>query len=186
MTTLLPILLLGFLILIFCVRIIRRSVRNDELRAVTTDEYFRAAEALDSWMTESQAITRILSSEDLEFIRASAPPEMQRIFERERKKLALKWLRHVQKQIASLMDLHLRLAGGTFDPAPRVELELGVKYAAFRLVSNMVLSMIWLRGPFKATRIMGYTVRKAGYICDVFKTRLEAAKRVDVYPGQDH
>ena len=46
--------------------------------------------------------------------------------------------------------------------------------AIFFLVSNMLLLLLWLRGPFKTRRVVGYTVRVAGYFCSVFSVRLES------------
>jgi hypothetical protein len=72
------------------------------------------------------------------------------------------------------MDLHLRLAGYTHEPSPRFELKLTAKYLTFLLVSNLLLLLLWLRGPFKPKRAVAYTSRIAGYFCTVFSLRLKS------------
>ena len=57
------------------------------------------------------------------------------------------------------------------------------KYAIFVLVSNMLLLLLWLRGPFKTRRVVGYTVGVAGYFCTVFSLRLQSVNAVDL--GRD-
>ncbi len=99
---------------------------------------------------ETAAIERIFSAEDIEFICRSSTPEVQRLFLKERRALAVQWLRKTQKQVAQFMDLHLRLAGFTEKPSPGFELELTAKYVGFFVVSHLLLLLLWLRGPFAA------------------------------------
>jgi hypothetical protein len=89
----------------------------------------------------------------------------------------------MQKQVAELMDLHLRLAGYTHEPNPRFELKLTAKYLSFLLVSYALLFLLWLRGPFKARRAVAYTSGVAGYFCTVFSLRLQSVNAVDL--GRD-
>ena len=82
----------------------------------------------------------------MEFISRSAPNHAWRLFLKERKILALQWLRLMRKQVAQLMDVHLRLASHTYDPSPRFELRLTAKYLTFALFSYIVLFLLWVRG----------------------------------------
>jgi hypothetical protein len=183
MTGLIAIVILGSLILIFGIRLVLQS-RNTSARSpyVTLEEFASAREALDTAFVEAAAIERIFSTEDMEFISHSSSPRARRLFQEERKDLAIQWLRKTQKQVAQLMDLHLRLAGHTYEPSPRFELRLGVKYLAFLLVSYFLLFLLWLRGPFKPKRAVVYASRVAGYFCTVFSLRLESVNAVHLGP----
>ena len=174
MSGLLPIVLLGTLILILGARLaLQASNVRTQSRPVTIEEFANAREALDTVIVETAAIERIFSSEDSEFISRSSTPKVQQLFLKERKALAMQWVRKTQRQVAQFMDLHLRLAGYTQEPSPRFELKLAAKYVAFIVVSYLLLLLLWLRGPFKARRVVGYTCGVAGYFCAICSMRLE-------------
>jgi hypothetical protein len=174
MSGLLPIVLLGTLILILGARLaLQASNARTQSRPVTIEEFANAREALDTVIVETAAIERIFSSEDSEFISRSSTPKVQQLFLKERKALAMQWVRKTQRQVAQFMDLHLRLAGYTQEPSPRFELKLAAKYVAFIVVSYLLLLLLWLRGPFKARRVVGYTCGVAGYFCAICSMRLE-------------
>jgi hypothetical protein len=174
MSGLLPFVLLGTLILILGARLaLLASSARTQRRSVTIEEFANAREALDTAIVETAAIGRIFSSEDIEFISRSSTRKVQQLFLRERKALAMQWLRKTQKEVAQFMDLHLRLAAYPHEPGPKFELKLAGKYVAFIVVSYLLLLLVWLRGPFKARRVVGYTCAVAGYLCSICSMRLE-------------
>jgi hypothetical protein len=186
MTGLILILLLGLLILTFALRLLLQSLKAGiHNRPVTVDDFSQAREALDSVFVATAAINRIFSSEDMDFIARSASNDARRLFLKERKILALQWLRMMQKQVAHLMNVHLRLASHTYDPSPRFELRLSARYLAFGAVSYIVLLLLWLRGPFKATRSTAYTIRAAGNFCSVFSLRLDQINPARLSSGRE-
>jgi len=175
MIGLLPVVFVGTLILLLGLRLVLQSSstpRQDH--SVSMEELTKAREALDTVFVESAAIRRIFSPEDMEFVAHSGPHRAQHLFLKERKALAIQWLRKTQKEVALLMDIHLRLAGYTLEPSPKFELQLTARYFAFRIVSYLLLLLLWLRGPFKARRIVDYTVGVAGHFCTVFSVRLNS------------
>jgi hypothetical protein len=187
MTGLIVIVILGSLILIFGLRLVLQSPNNDaQPSSITAEEFVNAREALEATFVEAAAIERIFSNEDMEFIFHESSPRARRLFLEERKTLAIQWLRKTQRQVAQLMDLHLRLAGHTHEPSSRFELKLAAKYLSFLAVSYLLLFLLWLRGPFKARRVVAYTSRVAGYFCTVFSLRLENVNAVHLGPeGSD-
>ncbi len=175
MIGLLPIVLVGALILVLGLRLVLQSSgaqRQDH--SVSMEELTKAREALDTVFVESAAIRRLFSPEDMEFVAHSGPHRVKHLFLKERKALAIQWVRKTQKEVALLMDIHLRLAGYTLEPSPRFELQLTARYFAFRFVSYLLLLLLWLRGPFKARRIVDYTVGVAGHFCTIFSVRLNS------------
>jgi hypothetical protein len=179
------ILLLSTLIVVLAIRLLAQSGNRRQRPAVTIDEYATAREALDTVFVETEAIKRIFSVEDAEFIARSARPDVQCLFLKERKKLAHQWVRKTRTQVARLMDLHLRLASYTYDPSPRFELKLTAKYLTFVVVSFIVLLLVWLLGPFKATRSISYAIRTAGSFCATFSVRLERVNPTHLSPGRE-
>ena len=173
MTWLIPILLLGALILILGGRLLVQWAKKDHAQSVTLEDYAQARAALDSVFVETSAIKRIFAEEDKEFVSRTGTPDVHRFFLKERKGLAIQWVRMTQKQVAHLMDLHLKLASYTYEPSPRSEVKLTVNYLCFILASNGLLILLWFFGPFEAVRIVSYTVRVAEYFCSVFSLRLE-------------
>jgi hypothetical protein len=187
MTGLVAIVILGSLILIFGLRLVLQSPNTSaQSPSVTLEEFASAREALDTAFVEAAAIERIFSTEDMAFISHASSPKARRLFLEERKALAIQWLRKTQKQVAQLMDLHFRLASHTHEPSPRFELKLAAKYLSFLVVSYLLLFLLWLRGPFKAGRVVAYTSNVAGYFCTVFSLRLESVNAVHLGPdGSD-
>jgi len=173
MIGLMPILLLGILILVLCGRLLLQWSKSRHDQPVTIEDFSRARAALDSMCLEAIATKRIFAIDDMEFIASKGTLELEHFFVKERQSLALRWLRSTQKQVAQLMDIHLKLASYTFEPNPRFEFRLAVNYVCFVVVSNALLTLVWLRGPFNAVRIVGYTLGVADYFCSVFSLRLE-------------
>jgi len=176
---------LGMLIVVFAIRLLVQSENRRRKPSVTADEYANARQALDSVFIETAIIERIFSVEDIEFIEHSATPVVKCSFLKERKTLALHWFRKTRKQVAQLMDLHLRLASHTYDPNPGFELRLTAKYFTFVVVSNIVLLLLWLLGPFKATRTLSYAIRTAGSFCSTFSFRLERVNPTRLNSGRE-
>ena len=173
MSGLIPIVLLGTLILILSGRLLVQWSKRSHTQVVTVEDYSQAREALDSVFTETAAIKRIFANEDMEYVSLAGTGDVQRFFLKERKGLAMQWLRMTQKHVAHLMDLHLKLASYTYEPSPRSETKLTVNYLCFILASNGLLILLWLFGPFEAVRIVAYTVRVSEYFCSEFSLRLE-------------
>lgn len=173
MTALIPILLLGTLILILGCCLLVRWVRTDHSHPVTIEDYSAARAALDAVFVEAAAIKRIFAAEDVKFISETGVPNVQRFFLKERRRLGIHWLRMTQRQVAHLMRLHLKLASYTYEPNPKFEFNLTIKYVCFILVSNGLLVVLWLFGPFEAVRVVSHTLGVAEHFCSAFSVRLE-------------
>ena len=185
MTVLVPISVLGTLIVVLAVRLFVQSGETRQRPTVTVDDYANAREALNSVFLETALINRIFSVEDAEFVARAATADVACSFSNERKRLALQWFRKIRKEVARLMDLHLRLAGYTYDPSPMFELRLTAKYLSFMLASNIVLLLLWLLGPFKGTRCISYAIHTAGSFCTTFSLRLDQVNPARLLSGSE-
>lgn len=183
MTGFITILLLGTLILVLVGRLLVQTATRRHANVVTIEDYHGARAALDTVFLETAAMKRILAADDVKFITDSGAPDVQRFFLRERKRLSIQWLRSTQKQVAHLMYLHLRLASYTYEPRPKSEFNLTVKYGCFILVSNGVLVLLWLFGPFDGVRVVSHTLGIAEYFCSAFSLRLEKVNAAKLGPA---
>jgi len=185
MISVLPSLLLTALIFIFAGRMVWQHLAQRHSPVVTMEDYSRARTALDSLFAETAVIKRIVATEDLEFVRSSGKGEVEQLFLKERKDLAIRWLRTTQKHVARLMDLHRSLASYTYEPSTGFEFRLEVKYRCFVLASNALLILLWWRGPFEAVRILGYTLKITENFCSVFDVRLDGTDTMKLIPVEE-
>jgi hypothetical protein len=169
--TTLPILFAGIVLLLLCVRLVVQMF-SVEARSVTQDDFAKARQTLDSMLIKKAVIKRILADEDMHFISHSGSNELQSLFIKERKMLALHWFRTIQQQVAYLIDIHLRLAACT-TPSPRSELKLSAQYWTFVLVSNCLVAAFWLFGPFNARRSLAYILHIVEHFFSTFRDRFE-------------
>ncbi|MHB8500715.1 MAG: hypothetical protein ACYDCG_12015 [Candidatus Acidiferrales bacterium] len=173
MIGLIPILLLGALILILGGRLLVQRATKGDGQPVSIEEYTRARASLDSMFAETAAIKRVFADEDKEFVSRTGTPDVERVFLKERKRLAIQWVRMTQRQVADLMNLHLKLASYTHVPSPKSEAKLTASYFCFVLASNGLLILLGLLGPFAAVRIVTYALRMSEHFCSAFSIRLQ-------------
>jgi len=184
-TTIVLVSALSTLIITLVIRLLVQAGKRKRRASVTADEYTNARQALDSVSIEAAIMKRIFSIEDANYMQASATPLVRCLFLKERKTLALNWFRKTRKQVATLMDIHLRLVSYTYDPNPGLELRLTVTYLSFLIVSNIVLLLVWLLGPFRATRSISYAIRAAGSFFSTSNIRLERIDPASLNSGPE-
>jgi hypothetical protein len=170
---LIPILILGILILVFAGRFLFQFFKSSRANPpVTIEDLSLAQNELGNLGIDAATMRRIFSLEDSRFVSEKAPINIQRLFREERQALAVLWLRKTQKQLACLMDIHLKLASYTDRPNLKLEITLAVRYLVFLLISHSLLLLLLLRGPFETRRIVAWTLRVASSCCSDFRLRL--------------
>lgn len=169
--SLLPVILMGSLVLVFGIRLVVQGIRENNARRLTVEDYLAARESLSLAFAEADVMRRILSTEDIRFISEAASPEAQKLFHKERKKLAIRWIRRTQQQISELMKLHLMLASYATESNNNLDIGLSIRYAAFNAISTVVLVVIWLAGPLKAAVVVDRIIGSANYFLNVFHLR---------------
>jgi hypothetical protein len=167
----LPVVFVGALILVFGVRLVVQGIVLRSAEATTSEDYLRGERVLDSVFIEADIMKRILSSDDANFVANQGTYEVRRLFYSERKKLAIRWVRRTQKHMSDLLKLHLMLSSYTSKPIHQFDFDLSAKYMAFKVISNFVLGVIWLVGPFKAAIVVTHTLDSASYFWNVFRLR---------------
>jgi len=101
-------------------------------------------------------VDRIFALADWDFVSSQAPARLQRAFLQERRAVALLWVRQTRMKVGRLMDFHLRAVRRNVALSPAVEIMLAIHYILFLLISELLLGLIWLRGPFCARKMVGY------------------------------
>jgi hypothetical protein len=98
--------------------------------------------------------TRIFSREDSDFVSSETPVHVAHAFQRERRTLALAWLRGVRAEVSCLFRSHLKAARRNQDLRPAAELRLAVHFLAFQLTTGLLYTLIRTRGPRPAARLV--------------------------------
>lgn len=168
MSELTPLLILVAVAFVLLLHWRKRSAHQ----GVTLEQFSRAQEAVDALIGEFSLGKRIFEAGDMKFISRQPSLEARRVFLRERKALAISWLRHTRRQLAYLMDLHLKLASYTHHPNPGSDLSLWFEYRIFALVCDSLVAVVWIRGPFQLGTIVGHTLSAVNEFCTVFSLRL--------------
>jgi hypothetical protein len=98
-------------------------------------------------------VEHLFSDTDLAFV-SGQKPSVRQCFLRDRRSIALSWLRRIKRAVAVLFHAHLRSAR----QAPKVrfagELEVLLHFIAFSALWNLLFLVVWLRGPFRALALV--------------------------------
>ena len=112
-------------------------------------------------------ITKVFAQEDFRFVASLSSPAVQSAFIKERKKLALFWIRQVRSQILSLRKFHLGQSRFYARLSPWTELSLAVSFSTLLAECRALQVIIFLRGPYGFPRLIGRTIAAASRVCGV-------------------
>ncbi len=169
----LPFLIIGLLLLILLVVWARRGARpapsGGELAGAQT-----ALTILQSELLPQALVERIFALQDWDFVRSQAPADVQGVFLRERKAIALSWLRQTRRQVKKLMEFHLLAARRSVNLSPAMEVKVATDCLLFLLECGILIFLIRLRGPFYVRRMVGQTASVAERLCVISQRLLES------------
>jgi hypothetical protein len=158
MSLLLPYFGAGFLLLVVLAIWARQNIGRHK----------GAAELLDPRQHRSNAGTtvrqrdlgeRIFATEDWEFVSCETPQEIQQVFHRERSILAISWVRRTRGQISQVMRAHLIAARGSKNLRVATEFRLALSYFFYLGLCDLLIGLIWLRGPVRTRTSVRKTLR---------------------------
>ena len=179
MSQLLPFLAIALLLLTLLLLLAQRSTRA----AASRREPSVAREALAALQLElppRDLVERIFAWQDWDFVSNQTGVQIRHIFLQERTAIALSWLRQTRKQAGRLMDFHLSAVRRNINLSPAIEIKLGANYVLFLLVCRFLHGLIWLRGPFRARRLVGYAAGVAEQLWSIsaqWLSSLDPARR---------
>lgn len=110
-------------------------------------------------------VERIFSEQDWAFISRETNRAVQRLFETQRRRLAMVWLRQTRNQVVQLMTSYRAAVRQTSDVSAAVELRVALDYVLFLLAYYVLLVSVWLRGPLQTRKVAGYVLGAASHLC---------------------
>ena len=171
MSELIIFLVVGLALVVVLLICVRRGVET----AASRREFPEARKALLALQLElppRDLMDRIFASQDWDFVLSLSLPRIQRIFLRERKTVALSWLRHTRMKARRLMDFHLKAVRRNIAVSRAVEFELAINYILFLVICRILLGLIWLHGPFGTRRLVGYAASMGEHLALTFGSLL--------------
>jgi len=117
-------------------------------------------------------VERVFAQDDLEFVMSRSNPRVQKIFLRERKKIALAWVTQVRKQVLNLKAFHSgqsRLYAGL---DARTEIVLALNFISLLVLCRALQAAFYLRGPFAARPMIAPAISVGAKICSVSERSL--------------
>lgn len=154
----------------------RRGRRDLDWEAYESGQETSGASEWDS--LTSDLSSRIFDSEDSDFVASETTQQVTRQFRRERTTLALDWLQSVRRLVNQSMRAHLRASRGNDDLKPPDELRLWFDFLQFQLTSAILYLVIWVCGPPRAAKLVGYSSELARKLRRVNEDVLPAGRQV--------
>lgn len=99
-------------------------------------------------LPSSLLLARCLSQEDVRFVASLGSASVSRLLRRERRRLALQWLRLTRREATRLFGLHVRAARYAADLRPLTEIRLVLELGWFFIVYETLTGLVRLYGPF--------------------------------------
>jgi hypothetical protein len=157
--------LVGMGLLFLLVLVVRRAARPEGSAQALLDAK-QALRALQGDLLPAGLVERIFARQDFDYIIASAPHQVQRLFLQERKRVAICWAQQVRAGVLRLMNFHLMQARFYAQLSVLTEVKLTVNFAALLLVCRMMQTALYLGGPFAIPSFVGRTVSSAARLCE--------------------
>jgi hypothetical protein len=107
----------------------------------------------------AECAERIFSEDDRAFVWELKSPSVQRLFERERKAVALLWIRQMARGIRRVMREHAEAARRSADVRVGTEMRLFAQYGGSMLICGTLLFLTQLGGPLWLRGLAGYAQR---------------------------
>jgi hypothetical protein len=113
-----------------------------------------ASEEVPAGLPDRAIMERILSPEDARYIASLRLPRVYRLFLRDRRLLALAWLRAIRAEATRLFGAHTRAVRQTQDLRPMMEVRVACSFALFMLNYAVIAGLVRWYGPFGAGAIL--------------------------------
>jgi hypothetical protein len=121
-------------------------------------------------------VDRIFAKDDLKYVIESTPPEIQRVFLKERKKIAMAWVGRIHSAFVTLMRFHRRHARSYARLSFGTEVWLALNFAALLSTCRILQVMLYLRGPYAAPGMVRAAMIVGARVCTVSEESLAFLK----------
>jgi hypothetical protein len=132
----------------------------------------QALNALQAGLLPPELVGRVFARADLKYVESETSDAIRELFLEERKAVALSWVSRVRKQVLSLRRFHLGSARFYARLSPWTELALAGHFAVLLIECRMLQVSLYLRGPYAAPRMVGFTAAAAARVCKVSEESL--------------
>lgn len=163
----------------------RRAKPSAEGSAQQLREARQTLDSLQFGLLPKDLVERIFAREDLEYVLSVAPPDVQSVFLRDRKDIALAWVRRVRGAVLDLMRfhrgharLHARLSFST-------ESRLALNFAGLLTACRLLQIALYLRGPYAAPGMVRTAVAAAGRVCSISENSLAFLNSHGIDPNKN-
>jgi hypothetical protein len=121
--------------------------------------------ALQEGLLPRELIGRIFDRSDLDYITATASPDIRKLFLAERKRISLHWVRRVRLEILNLMHFHRVHSRFHTHISPITEARLALDFAGLLLTCRLLETVFYFRGPYAAPGMVNATASAADRLC---------------------
>ena len=175
-------LLVGFALLIILYFFVRGGKVSAEGSAQQLREARQTLNSLQFGLLPNDLVQRIFATDDLEYVRRAAPPQVQSLFLSERKDISLAWVRRVREAILSLMRFHRGHARLYAQLSLSTELLLAINFGRLLMVCRLLEIALFVRGPYAAPGMVRTVAATAGTVCTISEKSLVFLKVNQIDP----
>jgi hypothetical protein len=161
---------LGLLVLLFLV--MRRPPGAAEGAAGALVAAKHSLQVLQKGLLPAHLVERIFGTQDLEYVTSLKSKDLQHLFLRERKWMALAWVRQVRTQILSLKEFHTSRSRMFAGMSRTTELSVALDFARIQIECRLLQLLVRWRGPYAAPRLVRQTATAATGLCAVLDESL--------------
>lgn len=129
--------------------------KNEDLATVTKRKWGRLGSA--DVLQPAELVLRIFSPKDREFIELTHSPRLQRLYQEERRKVALHWVRRTSREVSRIMRHHRLSARYSHNVNVAAETKLFCQYLELRFLCGALVFLIQLLGPHALVDLASYT-----------------------------
>jgi hypothetical protein len=165
-------LVVGFALLIILYFFARGGKVSAEGSAQQLREARQTLDSLQFGLLPDDLVHRIFATDDLQYVRRAAPPQVQSLFLSERKDISLAWVRRIRGAIVDLMRFHRGHARLYAQLSLLMELLLALNFARLLMVCRFLEIALYLRGPYAAPGMVRTVAAAAGRVCTISEKSL--------------
>jgi len=137
---------IGFLLLLFLLLVAARGV-SAARELSSRSNLALTEEGAELAPCPPKFVSRIFSRDDSEFVSGTKSPQLQQLFRRERKVVALLWVQQTSGAIRRTMREHAQVARGSDDLEFATEIKLVLLYAELMFLCGVLFVAVQSAGP---------------------------------------
>lgn len=143
---------------LFAFALLMLRTRSEEAEDRTTREGTSAVQRSSArGLPPAELALRIFSPTDRTFIRLTRSTQLQRLYEKERRDVALHWVRRISHEVRQIMRNHRLSSRQSADLNVVAETKLFYQYLQLRFLCVLLLVLIQIFGPHALVDVAAYT-----------------------------